>query len=168
LIDVTTTDEDANELYWRHIEKSLKTIEQSAEVMRRSAAIIEHSYRIYLLDTKGHIEAAESFPATTDEDAAAVASSVYRASNDVFSGYELWIGNQRISSTQSAHAKRERKQNLDVAIQRHQDAILELEERLQNAFSCVKRSRKLIHTLAGIRARERDRHAQASPAPREK
>jgi hypothetical protein len=154
---VTSTDDDINETYWRLMEESLRTIEESAELLRRSSDPIDatHSYRIYLLDPNGDIEAAESFSASPDEDAADVAGSVYEASNDVFSGYELWAGERCISSMQSPRRKRERKQNVEAAIQRHQDTVLELEERLLRAFACAKRSRKLLQASTRLRDRRR-------------
>jgi hypothetical protein len=152
---VTPINEDGNQSYWRLMEESLRTIEQSADLMRQSSDLISatHSYRVYLLDTNGRIEAAETFSASTDDDAADVACSVYEASNDVFSGYELWAGEQFISTMKNPQIKREKKRNFDAAVQRHQDTVLELEEKLQTAFACVKRSRKLLHASARIRTR---------------
>lgn len=137
------------------MEDSLRTMEQSAELLQRSSVLIDamHSYRIYLLDTNGLIDAAKSFSASTDDDAAEVAGSVYEASNDVFSGYEVWDREQCLFSMQSPPAKRDKRRNLDAAVQRHQDTVLELEEKLQRAFACVKRSRKLLQMTTRIRDR---------------
>jgi hypothetical protein len=152
---VTAPAENANENYWRLMEESLRTMEQSAELMQRSSDLIDamHSYRIYLLDMNGDIDAAESFSTSTDDEAADVASLVYEASNDVFSGYEIWDGRKCIVSMQSPRANRYKRRNFDAAVERHQDTVLELEEKLEKAFACVKRSRKLLQATARIRDR---------------
>jgi hypothetical protein len=165
---VTPTGEVSNEEHRRLMEDSLKTMEQSARIMQQSSDLISdiHSYRIYriyLIDTNGHIEAAESFSAPNDDAAADVAGSVHEASSDVFTGYELWAEGQCISSVQSGHAKAAKKRNLEVAIQKHQDTVVDLEEKLQRAFACVKRSRKLLLASTEIRDQMRASSAEGTP-----
>jgi hypothetical protein len=149
------THEDIKEQHWRLMEECLRTFEQSAGIMQRSSDAISasRSYRIYLLDTRGHIDAAASFSVSKDDDAAHVADSVYEASDDVFSGYELWTGGQVISSAQGTRAARANGPDLHDAIRAHQDIVVDLEERLQKGFACVKRSRKLLEAASTLRDR---------------
>jgi hypothetical protein len=158
---MTATD-DTNRRHWQLMEDSLRTMEQSAELLRHSSDLVSalYSYRMYLLDSDGDIAAAESFLASKDDDAADVARSVFEASNDVFSGYELWTGKQCISSaTHSALARRTR----HAAVQKHQQTVLDLEERLHKAFACVRRSRRLLAASKGIRDRVK---ASEAPVPK--
>ena len=136
------------------MEESLATMERSAEIMRRSSDRINsmQSYRVYLLDSHGRIEAAESFSASGNVDATEVAASIYDACSDVFGGFEIWHGGERISQAGTG-ATRQSKPAFDEAIQRHQDTVLDIEEKLFRAFACVNRSRKLLETSAKLRDR---------------
>ena len=112
-----------------------------------------HNYRIYLLDANAGIEAADFFSASADTDAAEIASFLHDACSDTFTSYELWRGETCIAS--SCHeSKTDVELNLEAAIQKHQNIIVDLEERLQQAFACVNRSRKLLDTYARIGSRQ--------------
>jgi hypothetical protein len=160
--------ESVCETHWRTIDTSLKIMEQSAEAMRRTSDTVSavHGYRVYLLDRDGRVEAAESFAASTADDATAIANAVYLSSSDVFSGHEVWAGKQRISSAEgSVSADPEKRRALERAIQRHQDIIIDLEERLQIAFGCVNRSRNLRDTVALTRDRMANPLSRLTPRP---
>ncbi|MFL5279869.1 MAG: hypothetical protein ACJ8AW_02435 [Rhodopila sp.] len=94
--------------------------------------------------------AAEFFSASGDRAAAQVAALVHDASSDVSTGYELWREADRIASGRHAPQAAAGPKHEDV-IQAHQDIIVDLEERLQRAFACVARSRKLVETAAKVR-----------------
>jgi hypothetical protein len=106
------------------------------------------NYRVYLLDDLAAIRAAESFSATEDGEAAHVAAVLFEACGDVFHGYELWRGSERIAPRpQPASASR----GLEDVILSRQDIVLDLEDRLQRTFACVNQSRKLLERIDEIR-----------------
>jgi hypothetical protein len=109
-------------------------------------------YRFYLLDQENHINAAESFSAPDDMVAAETAGLVYRACNDQFESYELFQGAKRVAGSR-VHADGAGMLKLADVVMARQENILDLEERLQSGFACVRRSKKLLETTAALRNR---------------
>jgi hypothetical protein len=109
-------------------------------------------YRFYLLDQDSHIKAAETFSAPDDAGAHEVASLVYGACNDEFGSYELWRGAQRVAGGCDGVNAAGELTLADVILAR-QENVLDLEDRLQRTFACVRRSRKLLETTAALRSR---------------
>jgi hypothetical protein len=107
-------------------------------------------YRFYLVDVNDRIRAGESFSASDDREAREVAALVHDNCSDAFAGYELWRGTARI-----AHFRQEQpgtgEINLTDVVRRRQANILELEDRLQTTFSCMRESRKLLKATALLR-----------------
>jgi hypothetical protein len=129
-------------------------MERSATLMRLAHDCINelHIYRVYLLGLDGWIAAAESFSAEADGQALAIARSVMESTDDVFAGYELWSGARRIQPRrQGASEAAGRDRRFNDAVQAHQDTIADLEERLERAFACVRRSRKLVEAATLMR-----------------
>ena len=134
------------------MQEILQIMEEAQERMRQVANKIDtmHGYRIYLLNENAGIEAAKSFFASEDADATEIASSLHEACSDTFKSYELWRGKKRLPSLHQP-PKLNTPLKLEVAVQKHQDAIVDLEEKLQIAFACVNRSRKLLDAYARLR-----------------
>jgi hypothetical protein len=161
--DMSKRDESAHETHWRLLQESLNAMELSATLMRGAYDAINnsHVYRLYLLGIDGQIGAAESFSAEADAQAWAIARSIQEASNDVFTGYELWTGTKRIVAQPiDAAAGAETDRRVHGMIQAHQDTIADLEEKLDRAFACVRRSRKLVEAATKLRKERALRHAQ--------
>lgn len=102
-------------------------------------------YRVYLLDQDSHIGAAETFAASCDADASAIAASVHQACADAFPRFELWRGPQRLQAKDDW--------TVEDVVARHQDSVLDLEERLMRTFDCLKRSRTLLEETTRLRSR---------------
>lgn len=132
---------------------TFEEVERSRSLRQQGAERRQKPYRIYLLDASGVAEAAEFFYAHNDDEAIEVAASVHEAASDTFQDYELWHGDGRIASDHQRRDGRP-KRGFEDAIQCHQDTIVDLEERLQEAFACVKRSRKLFEIAAKLRRSE--------------
>lgn len=109
-------------------------------------------YRFYLLDEDDRFRAAESFYASTDIQAAEIAASVHEACADVFDGYELWRGAECLMRRQRNLAPDAKPISWAMAKAR-QEKTIELEERLQNGFACVRKSQRLLETTATLRDR---------------
>lgn len=109
-------------------------------------------YRYYLLDGDDHIRAAETFSALDDAVARETAKLVYNGCNDEFERYELWRGGERVTGG-SNHADAAGELRLSDIVAAHQESILDLEDRLQRTFACVRRSRRLLETTAALRKR---------------
>jgi hypothetical protein len=99
-------------------------------------------YRLFLYDADNHIRAAEAYHARNDRDAVEIGAAVQSASADQFERFEVWRGSEWIkdSSWRSAPTSIE-------LIVRHQDMVLEVEERLSCTFESIRRSRNLMATL---------------------
>jgi len=138
------------ERYYQRMQARLDAMEESLALLRQSAELRQELYRIYFLDAQNGIMAAEFFSASGDRAAAQVAALVHDASSDVSTGYELWREADRIASGRHAPQAAAGPKHEDV-IQAHQDIIVDLEERVQRAFACVARSRKLVETAAKVR-----------------
>jgi hypothetical protein len=139
----------------RLMEELLSQMERSQRLMWQSAEAVGDLYRIYLLGGDGCIEAAEFYPAKDETEALEIAASLHATCSDVFSGYEIWRGPRRIAPAQKKQAIHDENDFSVGALLKHQDVILDLEDRLQNAFSCVSRSRKLVELARQLRARLR-------------
>jgi hypothetical protein len=111
-------------------------------------------YRLYLLDKRDRIRAAENFSAKSDNEAKEIASRVCNARDDSFKRYELWCGADQIMSfrcgTQTGQRRERRARDITPA---SQEVVLDLEERLQNSFACVTASRRLLEATAELRSR---------------
>ena len=109
-------------------------------------------YRYYLLDGDDHIRAAETFSALDDAVARETAKLVYSGCNDEFEKYELWCGGERVArGCNRADAAGELR--LSDIVAARQESILDLEDRLQRTFACVRRSRKLLEATTTLRNR---------------
>ena len=104
-------------------------------------------YRLYLLDEEDRFRAAESFTATSDAAATEMALAVYSACSDAFDGYELWRGTERIAKRRHTNGA---PSSHEVAELR-QTNVLDLEERLQATFACVRNSKKLLEATDHLR-----------------
>jgi len=109
-------------------------------------------YRYYLLDCDDHIKAAETFSAPDDVMARETAKLVYDACDDEFAMYELWRGAEFVAKG-SDRANAAGGIGLSDVVSARQENILDLEDRLQRTFACVRRSRKLLETTAALRRR---------------
>ena len=109
-------------------------------------------YRFYLLDQDGHIKAAETFSSPNDSMARETANLAYDACSDEFENYELWRGSERVAG-RCDRANGAGQLRISDVVSARQDNILELEDRLQRTFACVRRSRKLLETTAALRNR---------------
>jgi hypothetical protein len=105
-------------------------------------------YRIYLLNLEGRIAAAESFYSTGDDEAAAMAFDIYSLSSDVIVGYELWRGAMRL--VEAKDRPRPVPPDFDGMIISRQARTLELEERLQSTFACIRESRQLMEAVSAL------------------
>lgn len=103
-------------------------------------------YQLYLLNEEARIRAAEAFSALSDREAAEIGGCVHEACSDVFAGFEVWRGPERIR----AHKYVEAPLRLQDVIETRQANILELEERLQRSFGCVARSKRLLEISAQL------------------
>jgi hypothetical protein len=133
--------------------------------------LLGHLYRIYLMGDAAPLKL-RVYTAKDEAEAVEIATSVHATCSDVFSGYELWRGPQRIVPTQTNGAIRRENDPDIAALLKHQDLVLHLEDRLQKAFSCVSRSRKLVSLARQLRRHgssdgsascPRCRHAFARP-----
>jgi hypothetical protein len=136
------------------MEESLEAIDRSVKLMRAMSDAVSamRGYRIYLLDADQSILAAETFTTAKDDEAARIARLIYVASSDVFVGYELWRGEKRIFSLQKAGLEATGIHRLlDARAEKDQEIAVDLEERLQAAFACAARSRKLVEAAKKLR-----------------
>jgi hypothetical protein len=86
----------------------------------------------------------------------------------VFVGYELWRGEKRIFSLQKAGLEATGIHRLlDAMAEKDQEIAVDLEERLQAAFACAARSRKLAEAEKKLRMAMANAawRASSSPAP---
>ena len=109
-------------------------------------------YRFYLLDQDNHIKAAETFCAADDATAQETADLVYDACDDEFQRYELWRNGERVT-TGWVGANVARGSRLSDVVSTREENILDLEDRLQRTFTCVRRSRKLLEITSALRNR---------------
>lgn len=110
-------------------------------------------YRFYLVDGGDRFQAAEAFSAPDDAQAAAIAGFCHQACSDVFDGFELWRGTDRVAKYSIALAGAAAAGPAFAEVVRgHQQTILELEDRLQSTFACIRHSKKLLEVTAGLRA----------------
>jgi len=108
-------------------------------------------YRLYLLDHSRKIHAGESFLADDDTSAAGLAVAVFSSCSDEFAGYELWKGPVRL-----AHDRMQLKfAHWHAMNQMQQRDVLELEDRLQRGFECVRKSQRLLEAMAELRTATR-------------
>jgi hypothetical protein len=105
-------------------------------------------YRIHLFKPRNRIAAAESFYAVDDDEAAEMAFDLYSLSSDVVTGYELWHG--AVCLIQALEQPQPMHHNLEDALTRRQERMLEHEQRLQSNFACIRESRKLMATVTAL------------------
>lgn len=99
-------------------------------------------YRVYLLNQWNKIAAAESFAAADDDEALAMGRDLYVMSSDVFCGYEVWRGKTRLVAGSPSPPANPVSIDLWPAVR--QMRMLDLEERLQQSFVCIRESRTLM------------------------
>jgi hypothetical protein len=100
-------------------------------------------YDLRLLDRDARVGAAESFSAPDNVAAAQVGALVRECCSDVFAGYEVWRGSECIARTIKG-----RKVTPEDVVLARQENILDLEDRLQTTFACVRRSKMLMQITA--------------------
>jgi hypothetical protein len=105
-------------------------------------------YRVYLFNLEGRIAAAQSFYSTSDDEAAEMAFDLYSLSSDVVVGYELWCGTLRL--IEANNRPQPMLPNLDDMMISRQARMLELEERLQSTFACIRESRQLMAAVSAL------------------
>jgi hypothetical protein len=111
-------------------------------------------YRLYLLDERGRIRAAETFSAQSDNEAMKIASKVWNACDDSFQQYELWCGSDRITRARyRAQTGQQKERTAGDITSEYQEHLLDLEERLQRSFVCMPASRKLLAATTELRKR---------------
>jgi hypothetical protein len=104
-------------------------------------------YRLYLLGKASDVRAAEAFLAEDDVRAVGIALSVFSTCCDDFDGYEVWNG-----ATMISRGPGPRKPSKFWAItQANQREVLDLEDRMQRVFACVRDSRKLLDATTKLR-----------------
>lgn len=110
------------------------------------------NYRLYLLDSAPSIRAAESYVAANDAEAAEIAAAICNAAGDVFQKCELWRGAEQLATLwpDGRNAIDQRRRSLDISLAARQERILEVEDRLQRSFACVRSSRQLLQTYARL------------------
>ena len=104
-------------------------------------------YRIYLMDQEFHIRAAEHFTAPSDAEAIETASALHQACSDTFAWCEVWRGSLLLTKLHADGA--EYGDGFDAPRVRslipvRQENVIQLEERLQRSFACVRESRNLM------------------------
>ena len=107
-------------------------------------------YRFYLLDVADRFEAAEVFVAQHDREAAEVVAWVYAACSDAFHGYELWRGTERVVKQSRSSPSVRELVSFEIAMA-HRATILDLVDRLEGTFPCVRTSQTLPETIARLR-----------------
>ena len=109
------------------------------------------NYRVYLLEANGHIRAGESFSTEFDSEAIWIASVVYDACSDVFPACEVWRGSTMMAKLAPASPLPTQAPLLSPEV--CQKTVIELAERLQRSFACVRESRRLMHVLNDLKGR---------------
>ena len=105
-------------------------------------------YRLYLLNDAREIRAAESFIADDNAYAHAISVTVFSSCSDNFCGYELWCGAEKV-----ADDRMRSKANINwwSVMQVRQRDVLDLIDRLQRGFECVRKSQQLLDRIAELR-----------------
>jgi hypothetical protein len=106
-------------------------------------------YRLYLRGNTSDVRACEAFSAEDDVRANGIALSLFSACCNDFDGYEVWNGATMISR---GRGPRQPGHSWDVT-QASQREVLDLEDRMQRSFSCVRESRQLLNATAKLRIR---------------
>lgn len=109
-------------------------------------------YRVYLLQATDQILAAETLSATDDHEAIAIAATVHDACSDACGGYEVWRGAERIAGTHAGRISA-RSTTLADLTERHQQSVIDLEERMQRTFSILAKSRRLLQVQQAMQKR---------------
>jgi hypothetical protein len=111
-------------------------------------------YRLYLLDERGQIRAAENFSAESDDGAMEIAARVHNACDDAFPQYELWCGSDQILRVRgSAHTGQRRVRIAQDITSTAEEIVLDLEDQLQRSFTIMADSKKLLEATAEQRRR---------------
>ena len=120
------------------------------------------NYWLYLLSRTDDLRAADSFNAEDENEAREIAAATYDACSDVFEGYELWQCGKLVAKKKLGRVARRAPSpgplwlsmgtELIEVKRRRQENALELEERLQETFTCIRESRKLLVATARLRA----------------
>lgn len=119
-------------------------------------------YRVYLLDQKFSIRAAENFAARDDSEAVEVASALHDACSDIFVSCELWRGSSLVAKLPRASAdghngtdhSRSISSDIRLLLPVRQENVLALEDRLQRSFACVRESHRLLRTYRELTGNE--------------
>lgn len=108
-------------------------------------------YNFYLLGVDNRIRATDTFSASNDEDAAQIAGDAYLLAQDEFGGFELWRYGTLLSGSRGPRHVRVPSPAAWWSDVRQQRA-LELEERLESSFECIRSSRELMKRIDELRA----------------
>jgi hypothetical protein len=114
-------------------------------------------YRMYLY-RGGHIQAGQAFSASNDAEATETASFLYQACSDVADACELWRGAECVAKISTepgnpAMTPDELVRRYDAMADYQRQNIRNLEDDLRNAWSCIRESKKLFHTVQRLRDR---------------
>lgn len=109
------------------------------------------NYRVYLLEANGTSVLGESFSTEFDNEALWIASVIYNACSDVFPACEVWRGSTMMAKLPLASQPPAPAPLLSPEV--CQKTAIELAERLQRSFACVRESRRLMDALTDLKAR---------------
>lgn len=93
----------------------------------------------------------ESFSTEFDNEALWIASVIYNACSDVFPACEVWRGSTMMAKLPLASQPPAPAPLLSPEV--CQKTAIELAERLQRSFACVRESRRLMDALTDLKAR---------------
>lgn len=104
-------------------------------------------YRIYFLDSNGHIQARQGFVAENHTDAIESSAFVFDACSDCCVSYELWSGNQLVLQN-STKLPLTQVESLSAAMQLR---VLDLENTLHQSHWAIAKSARLLRSLEAAR-----------------
>lgn len=106
-------------------------------------------YRVYLLGQDLRIRAAETFTSASEIQALEIATILHDACSDAFAASEVWQGDRLIIRMGADDIPQ-----IEVPISAmQQGSFLELAERFQQSFACVRESRRLMSAVDNLKAR---------------
>jgi predicted transcriptional regulator len=106
-------------------------------------------YRLYLIDAKNRIRAAESFVADGELEAKEIATAIYESCYASFDCIELWQGARVVMRKFSSDIITTG--DLWTLIAKRQESVAQVEEAMERSFACIRESEQLMTTLGMIR-----------------
>lgn len=101
-------------------------------------------YRLYLLDGGHAIQARDEFGAEDDAAAVVIAQCLFDACSDIYQGYELWCGSNRLTSPLDGSRQAAPFRTLAEITQSTQEVVAERERILLDSAWAITRSQKLV------------------------